>query len=325
MRRVVTVLLWGPARDDQLVAVGRELERFGVAPFLLDQRRVLETSVDLRVGDTIGDMVAGTVEVDGAELDLTDVAAAYLRGHDSRAVPAVAAADDPEHAAAHAAAVDSALLCWADLTPAYVVSRPAAQSSNGSKPDQLVAVAAAGFAVPQTLVTNDPADVAAFVAEHGEVIFKSVSAVRSRVRGLSPADLDRLGDVAACPTQFQRRVRGTDVRVHVVGAEVFATEIHCVADDYRYAVSQGHAPAALSATVLPDAVADRCRALAAALDLPLAGIDLRRTPDGTWYCFEVNPSPAFSYYEHHTGQPIAATVAALLTAATLCRPVRAHA
>jgi len=46
--------------------------------------------------------------------------------------------------------------------------------------------------------------------------------------------------------------------------------------------------------------------------LAVAGIDLRRTPEDEWYCFEVNPSPAFSFYEEATHQPIAEAIAALL-------------
>ena len=48
------------------------------------------------------------------------------------------------------------------------------------------------------------------------------------------------------------------------------------------------------------------------MQLHVAGIDLRRTPDGEWFCFEVNPSPAFLYYETATGLPIAAAIAQLL-------------
>ena len=39
--------------------------------------------------------------------------------------------------------------------------------------------------------------------------------------------------------------------------------------------------------------------------MEFAGIDLKVTPENEVYCFEVNPSPAFSYYENNTGQPIA--------------------
>ena len=68
----------------------------------------------------------------------------------------------------------------------------------------------------------------------------------------------------------------------------------------------------LTPTELPDELGRRCVRLARALDLPFAGIDLKLAPDGGACCFEVNPSPAFSYYESHTGQPIARAVARYL-------------
>jgi hypothetical protein len=46
--------------------------------------------------------------------------------------------------------------------------------------------------------------------------------------------------------------------------------------------------------------------------LSVAGLDLRRTPGGDWFCFEVNPSPAFTYYEQITSQPIGQALALLL-------------
>ena len=44
-----------------------------------------------------------------------------------------------------------------------------------------------------------------------------------------------------------------------------------------------------------------------------AGIDLKITPENHVYCFEVNPSPAFSYYESQTGQAISTAVADYLS------------
>jgi hypothetical protein len=41
-------------------------------------------------------------------------------------------------------------------------------------------------------------------------------------------------------------------------------------------------------------------------------MDLRRTPDGGFVCFEVNPSPAYSFYQDRTGQPIATAIARYL-------------
>ena len=44
----------------------------------------------------------------------------------------------------------------------------------------------------------------------------------------------------------------------------------------------------------------------------IRGIDLKITPEDDVYCFEVNPCPAFSYYEANADQPISAAVARYL-------------
>jgi len=59
----------------------------------------------------------------------------------------------------------------------------------------------------------------------------------------------------------------------------------------------------------------RCLDLARRLELPFCGIDLRRRPDGVHVCFEVNPMPAFAYFEGETSQPIAAALVELLATA----------
>ena len=81
--------------------------------------------------------------------------------------------------------------------------------------------------------------------------------------------------------------------------------------DYRYPGCDAERPL-LKPVNLPDPLARRCVDLATALDLPLAGIDLRHGDDGEWYCFEANPSPAFPYYEDAAGVPIADSIAGLL-------------
>jgi hypothetical protein len=65
---------------------------------------------------------------------------------------------------------------------------------------------------------------------------------------------------------------------------------------------------------LPRECADHCRALAAAMNLRVADVGLRRTPEDLWYCFEVNPSPGFTYYQVATRQPIDEAIARLLVA-----------
>jgi glutathione synthase/RimK-type ligase-like ATP-grasp enzyme len=300
------ILLWGLPGDDPFDAVTRELSRRNVAVAVLDQRRVLDHRLELDIGAALG----GTVWCGDQRIALDDVTAVYSRLYASRQIKHVAAAGAA--ALARIEQVETALWAWAEETPARVINRPSAMSSNGSKPYQATRIAACGFRVPETLITTDPEAARAFWDRHGEVIYKSVSGVRSMVSRLGPGHRDRLADVAWCPTQFQAWVPGRDHRVHVVGTRVFAVEIVSDADDYRYAARQG-ATCELRPVRLPGDVEARAVATAAALELPLAGIDLRRTPDGEWFCFEVNPSPCFTYYEHHTGQPLGAAVAALLT------------
>jgi RimK-like ATP-grasp domain len=129
---------------------------------------------------------------------------------------------------------------------------------------------------------------------------------------MTASDWDRIDDIRWCPVQFQRLVTGIDVRVHVVGSDCFATAIDSDATDYRYARRQDQPPPRLVAVELEESVRRRCIALAAKLRLHFAGVDLRFGDDGCIYCFEVNPSPGFSYYEAETGQPIAEAVARLL-------------
>jgi RimK-like ATP-grasp domain len=312
-------MLWGLPGDPTMTAVRRTLGGLGVPALFLDQRQVLATTVEVTVGATVD----GQVRVGGITLDLAGIGAAYLRPHDSTRVAAVRDAAPGSPAWRHAREVDDVLAAWFDMTSALVISRPSAAASNGSKPAQSREIAACGFSVPRTLVTNDPGAIEDFLDRNGPVVYKSTSAIRSRVRRLDRGDElpERLSGVTVCPTQFQRRVPGTDVRVHVAGAEVFATRITSDADDYRYAARQGLPRPRLDAIDLPDEIAERCSRLASRLGLPVAGVDLRVTPDGEWFCFEVNPSPAFSYYEAGTGQPIAAAVAGLIAAAVTCARV----
>jgi glutathione synthase/RimK-type ligase-like ATP-grasp enzyme len=168
--------------------------------------------------------------------------------------------------------------------------------------------------VPPTLVTTSPQAAREFAAQHGQVICKSAGRTRSIVSRLDSADLERLDAVTHCPTLLQAYIAGRDWRVHCIGDAIHACEIHCDGDDYRVAPEQGLA-LEIVPKELPEAIAARCSSLARGLGLELAGIDLRRSGD-TWYCFEVNPSPLFTYFEQVSGQPLTAAVAELLSGVT---------
>jgi hypothetical protein len=306
------IVLWGVPGDGPLDAVKACLVQLGADFRFLDQRDAARSSAAVRVeGHRLLVEIEGPGKSD--RFDFEHVSAFYLRPIETaRALPPALAGD--RKAQLRAEGVDRAVITWADLTTALTVNPPAAMAVNNSKPNQLRLVAGYGFAVPDTLVTTDPRAVRAFAARHDRLIYKSVSGVRSIVNSLADAGFERLDDVANAPTQFQEYVPGFDVRVHVVADEVFATEVRSAAHDYRYASLSGD-DVKLTPAGIPDDVAQRCRDMASGMDLAVAGIDLRRTPDDRWVCFEVNPSPAFVYYEEATGQPIANAIARLLARA----------
>jgi glutathione synthase/RimK-type ligase-like ATP-grasp enzyme len=196
--------------------------------------------------------------------------------------------------------------------PCRVANRPAAAMSDRSKPFQALQIRECGFRIPETLVTNDPAAATRFYEEYdGKVIFKSISGVKSIVRRLGPEYLERLPLLRNGPTQFQAFIAGDDIRVHVVGDQCFATRIRCASVDYRFAWQEGIS-LKMEPTVLSTEVMSRCLVLCQKHGLMLAGIDLKESPLGEFYCFEVNAAPMFSFYERATRQPISAALGEFL-------------
>ena len=301
------ILFAGIPSEPPLALAIAAAESLGVDHVVFNQRHSGLTDFIVEVGP---DGPRGVLCCGGRDWPLAAFSAVYARLVDPAALPehrpGRRGPADPERFA-RAAVLHDGLNQWLNLAGGRIVNRPQAMSSNASKPYQARLIAARGFATPPTLVTSDPAAARDFVRAHGCVVYKSVSSVRSIVTRLTPDRLDDLERVRLLPTQFQACVPGVDVRVHIVGERVFATEARSAAVDYRYARRAG-CDVELAPTALPADLAARCVALARALELPFCGIDLKRTPAGEVVCFEANPSPAYSYYEEGTGQPIARTL-----------------
>jgi glutathione synthase/RimK-type ligase-like ATP-grasp enzyme len=299
------ILLCGIPSETPLAMVAGALDELGLDYRVFNQRRALETRMAFAVDDG---RVGGELELEGERIDLADISGVYLRLMDDQSLPELEGQPDKSQTRRHVRALHDAFYRWSEIAPSVVINRAEPQGSNSSKTYQAQLITRFGFKTPETLVTNDPAAARAFYEQHGRVIFKSISGVRSIVRDMNDDDLGRLDAIRWCPVQFQAFVPGVNVRVHVVGGEVFATRIDSDITDYRYASRLG-GEATLSAVDLPDATAARCLALARGLGLEFVGIDLKITPQGEAYCFEVNPCPAYSYFEANTGQPIARAVA----------------
>lgn len=302
------IFVWGIPGDEPVATVLRALERRNAPYFFFNQHDVTTADVDVYVGVKI----TGSLSIGEKKLDLANVTAAYLRPYESIRVPAVQKASGDCKLQARVRQIDDILFSWSEMTPAFVINRPLDMAPNGSKPFQAQMIEAAGFLVPETLITTSAEELRAFEAEHGAIIYKSTSGVRSIVaRFSSKKQPERITKLATCPTQFQRRIPGDDYRVHVVDQKVFASRIVSTVDDYRYA-SKLKGTSKITAACLPEEITARCIQIAQSMRLWVAGIDLRHTPDGEWYCFEVNPSPGFTFFQEASGFAIDEAIADLL-------------
>ena len=307
----MTVVVWGPASDPPIELVLGALAQRGADVALVDPRDARYH----RLRASLADGVLATLSIGGRDVPLARATGVYLRPievepsaptSDSQGLPATS--DVGQAACFHQAMVDlTETLAFEGRV--RVLNPLSAMSSNMSKPYQAQTIVQCGFSTPDTLLTDDAAEVERFVARYPSAVYKSASGVRSIVSSLADTDPARMRLISWCPVQFQERVDGFDVRVHVVGDRTFAARVISDALDYRYAGRQVGTNAELETYTVPTDVSEKCVLLAQRFGLPFAGIDLKFCPDGRVVCFEVNPSPGFSYYELTTGLPIAAAVA----------------
>lgn len=305
------ILLCGIRSETPMRLLTARLEEMH-EPFVLFHQRDF-TACDLQFSIVAG-TATGSFAIENEEWRLEEFHAIYPRMMDYRALPELVSEAPDSIVSRQCQTLHQSLLQWIDISGATVVNPTEAMASNGSKPYQAQVIREAGFLIPETLITNSPHLVEEFRKLHGRVIYKSISGTRSIVQTLEDADLARLENIRWCPTQFQQFVPGTNLRVHVVGEEVYTTAVLSDVTDYRYARQQTGEAAELAAAKLTEEWEGRCITLSKLLRLPFCGIDLKITPDGEVFCFEVNPCPAFSYYELNTDQPISAALARLLAA-----------
>ncbi len=241
---------------------------------------------------------AGWLEVEGRRIPFSDVTGASVR---LRPDPPTDEDLDPQGQlfwlVQRRAGLEALLECGAFP----VVNPLSAGRANASKPYQMGRLAALGMRVPEWVCTNDADAARDFLANcpHGAVV-KSASGMRSHVRIVDDEVLADL-DGTTVPVLLQRRIEGTDARVHVIDGKTFGCAIDCEGVDYRFE----HETAHYRPVEVPDDVAALCHKAARDEHLVLAGIDFRIDPAGTWWCLESNPVPTFLPYEVQVGLPIA--------------------
>jgi hypothetical protein len=211
------ILLCGIVSEGPLARVREQLEQLNAPYLVFNQRQFATMAMEFEI--TQG-RVSGWLQVEVHRYPLENFIGVYNRLMDDRRLPELEGEPADSIRRRQCRAPHDTLIRWCELSPARVVNRTVPMGSNFSKPYQIQLIQGHEFAVPETLITNDPEQVRAFRRRHRSVIYKSISGVRSVVRMLEPEDDQRLEHIRWCPTQFQAFVEGTNVRVHTVGTAV---------------------------------------------------------------------------------------------------------
>lgn len=259
-----------------------------------------------------------------ARLDFQDIESVWYR----RPIPPAPAADIRDLAAYEfvLAESQSALDGVLGSLDCFWVSRPDNLRRAELKPYQLKIAAQVGFTLWPTLLTNDPDAARTFYREqYGNAVYKPLRRgrlIREEDVGLiyanpiGPAEADELDRVVYAPCLLQKYVpKLVDIRVTVMGAKVFAVEIHSQdfassKHDWRRGdtVRLRHIP-----HQLPPQVESLCARLAKALGLAFGAIDLILTPEGKYVFLEINPNGQWAWIQQLCPQiPLRESLADLL-------------
>ncbi len=173
---------------------------------------------------------------------------------------------------------------------------------------QLAAVQHLGLRVPRTLITNNPTVARIFYdACRGNIILKAVSrgAIEDE-RGrfiytskVQPEHLSSLKGVRATAHLLQEYIsKCFDLRVIVIGRQVFAAEIHSQqSESSRIDFRQGYEDLTYEVHVLPDDIRAKVLALVRLFQLQFSSMDFVVTPEGEYVFLDLNPNGQYYWLQ----------------------------
>jgi hypothetical protein len=217
-------------------------------------------------------------------------------------------------------------------TKTFWVNHPASDVAAQQKACQLRSAARVGLTIPETLISNDPAEIRPFLRRHGGVAAHKllrpacwVSQGDAGERVFSAYTVavmeEQLPDdsvLRLCPAIVQPLLeKDFEVRVACLGDFLLAVRIHSQTDsraatDWR--AGQFHVE--MEPYTLPAEVAEGCRRLLRELGLTYGSLDFVMTPQGAPIFLEVNPQGQFLFLELRAGLPLLDMFSEFLAAGT---------
>lgn len=255
------------------------------------------------------------VDTPQGPVDLADASVVWWRRVQPFTVdPAITSVERRHFAASETAQAVHGML---DSLDCPWVNPRLADAAAHHKPFQWSLARQLGLRVPRTLVTTQAEAARAFVQEIGlgRVVFKAFLASIEEwreTRLVEAGDLEQLALLRYAPVIFQEYIHGVDLRITLVGEQVFAAEIDARQSSYPVDMRMVIGEGTVRAVDLPGALQERLLALQRRLGLVYGAVDMRLSDDGEYHFLEVNPAGQWLFIEERTGLPISHAHAALL-------------
>lgn len=205
-----------------------------------------------------------------------------------------------------------------ESSPWFWMNRPSSVAHAKNKLLQLTMAKRLGFRIPKSLATNCIDTAREFVRSRAAISKPITGGGLSAQETIftTKVEAHHLYDEAlgAGPAMFQERIqRGFDLRVTVVGQNIFAAKI-IVRDapeevDWR-ALSPGEVY--YETCSIPQSLAGLCHDLMRGLSLTYGALDFMVTPAGEYVLLEINPSGQWGWIEEATGLEITSAIVDLL-------------
>jgi hypothetical protein len=216
--------------------------------------------------------------------------------------------DDIGTALAESKAFVSALLGLIPCSARWLNPRESSYKAN-NKLLQLQVARSAGFAIPTTVVTNEPGVLWKFVAEHrstAALLYKGFGVHRwsdeqgsERVSYANKLEIDSLPSdelIAACPGIYQTFVeKSFEVRCVVWSDGCYAIKLHSSGRvDWRLGPLEELQPAVFD---VPESVKGKCRKVLDMLGIAMGSFDFIVNKHGEFVFLEVNEQGQFLFME----------------------------
>jgi len=199
------------------------------------------------------------------------------------------------------------------------LNHPAAVDVAENKLRQLRVAKEAGFMVPDSVLTSDPAEAARFCANRGVVCKPAFAGIVGGAKQKRvvyawrvPERQQSLGfeSIRLSPTFLQEEVvKSADIRLTVVGKSLSCVKIVSPAGvlDWRQEVTGTRLK--YDRVVAPKEIREAAHKLMAALNISFGALDFAVDQHGEWWFLEINPSGQWEWLDVVAGTQIATEIA----------------